>query len=81
MTLKIISFQDDSSGNYEALRIEEDRKVDNRFIATMIIDRLEEDDFEDENHILRSRSFSFLLTFQCTTAQRNFLSSSIYFNQ
>ena len=64
MTLKIISFQDDSSGNYEALRIEEDRKVDNRFIATMIIDRLEADDFEEENHILRSRSFSFLPAFR-----------------
>ena len=46
------------------MRIEEDRKIDNRFIATMIIDRLEEDDFEEENHILRSRSFSFLPVFR-----------------
>ena len=46
------------------MRIEEDRKIDNRFIATMIIDRLEEDDFEEENHILRSRSFSFLPAFR-----------------
>ena len=47
----------------------------------MIIDRLEEDDFEEDNHILRSRPFGFLLAFQRTTAQRNFLSSCIYFNQ
>ena len=44
----------------------------------MIIDRLEEDDFEDENHILRSRPLGFLLPFQRTTAQRNFVLLHIF---
>ena len=49
----IVIFQDDSRGNYEAFELEEDRDIDNRFIAAMKIDKLEEDDFEEENHILR----------------------------
>ena len=47
-----VSRRDERRGNYEAFEIEEDRDIDNRYIARIKIDKLDDDDLEEDNHLL-----------------------------